>query len=310
MSRKGSKKTEEPEDPLNKELMEDLKSERLSTALKQNQYEQKAIAAKLKQLEDSEKQNFLYGTSVSETKQIAEELAGNKVNLFLVLGNFVDRSKKMKPEEFRKELLALVKMIPLADQSDKNEAFLAGMKKAADLIEAVQAAGLKKPLKSASSGSKDFGGKPAGAASKEPSSNSQNNSPLLLVVNKNSGSADAGCDITIPFKVYGGIGEVHFMAGGLPGLEGRITKLDPLLGSSSNLEGQWTLTVPESATPGTYQLTLVAIDSKGRVWKEVYFLMVGKRTSLSPGRSPTTVASGGAESKPGAVKGTLTPVKE
>jgi hypothetical protein len=200
----------------------------------------------------------------------------------------------MKPEEFRKELSALVRMIPLANQSDKNEAFLAGIKTAGDLLEAIQAARLKKLPESAPSSSKDLGGKSAGAASKEPSSDSQNDPQLLLVVNNNSGIADAGCNITIPFKVYGGIGEVHFMARGLPGLEGRITKLDPLLGSSSNLEGQWTLTVPDSATPGTHQLTLAAIDSKGRVMKEAYFLMVRTRTSLPPRRSPTTVVSGGS----------------
>lgn len=280
MSRKGQRKDkEEPEDPLDKEIGKTVRFERALTEIKQKQYDRKIIAVKLKQLEDSKKQpeqTFLFGSSVSETEQIVKELPGNKFNLFMTLGYFADQSKKLKPEELRKELLALVKMIPLANPSDENKAFLNGMKTAGDFIKIVQAAGLKGSPGSASGGSKDFGGKPVGGASKESSPSIQDDPQLILVVNNSFGSTEAGGIITIPFYVSGYSESVEFaVAGvkGLPGLEGRITHLAPFR-SSKLFEGQWTLTIPVSASPGEHQLTLVALDPKDRISKVPYFLTI------------------------------------
>ncbi len=265
------------------------------------------VREKLRLLKREPEQTFLSGSSTKEVEQIVSELPGNKFNVFMALGYFVDQNKKKKPEEFRKELLALVKMIPLANPSDNSDAFLAGFKKAGDVIKTVQAARLKRSPESASGGSKDFGGKPAAGAQKESTPSSQNDPELLLAVSNNVGSTEAGGTFTIPFYLSGYSESVEFAVAGvksLPGLEGRITRLAPFR-SSKLLEGQWTLTIPVSASPGVHELTLVALDPERRISKAPYFLTIRTRTPQSPRSPPMADVPGEAGGKPGTVKGTI-----
>lgn len=128
------------------EIINQVRIERVVTEVKSNWLQQGIIDDKLEQLAEAKRsrsgeakepkpeETFLSGVTFQEMVQLVEELPGKNFYLYLGIASSMDRFKQLKPEDARRELKALVKMIPLRDPDEISSAFFDGMKTSAEVM--------------------------------------------------------------------------------------------------------------------------------------------------------------------------------
>ena len=268
----------EPEDPLDKALMEHLRFERQSTEIDRNQYLQEVIKMKRERLRQRGKElqtNSFSDMTFEETVDLVKELPTQKFYLFMLIGNLVDRGKKLTPKELRKEVAALVKAVPLRDQSEVDKFYLDGLKKGAELQAKISQSFMDKKSREESSRmtAKLLGKILEGYEPPKPAG-----TPMTVDLYNKSGTTTAGSWITIPTSIYGGTELVRVFVRGQP--EGMTSTCafyavkDPLPRLAGNIEWRF----QSSTKAGVYKVTVVAKDADGKEATAPYTLTVANPT--------------------------------
>ena len=90
-------------------LMENVRTSRAITELKDNQLKQARIDSALEELRGGQKTIFT-GMSLEETAEIVQTLPPERIDEFTLLGVLTDRVKKLEPREARREIEAFLKV--------------------------------------------------------------------------------------------------------------------------------------------------------------------------------------------------------
>jgi hypothetical protein len=132
-----------PEVDPDEDLMKSVWTSRAKTELMANQLKQATIDSALKQLSGGEK-NFAAEISIPEMIALAQALPGKKLDEFMLLGYFVERAKKLGPQETRRELVAFLKVWPQPDRARDKKFYDAGLDVGAEGVKAGFEAGSKR----------------------------------------------------------------------------------------------------------------------------------------------------------------------
>lgn len=281
MSRK--KPGEDSQDNIDDEIIKQVRWERAFTEIKSNRLQQEVIddrrgelvEAKKRKIADAKREEpeetFFSDTTFEEIKQTVEELPANNYNLYMVLGLSLDRIKKLKPKDARRELRALAKMIALRDPSEIQKTFFEAMKFGSEM---------QTQINKGLSQAKTQGEKTQLITEvfktilEKSTATTTLETPILFTLDQYFGSTVAGGSVTFLATVYGGTGEVELSAKNGPKNMTASWASSQVVYPAPGFEGQVKLSPPTSAQTGAYAITIISTDSKGKTASVVYTLTI------------------------------------
>jgi hypothetical protein len=282
MPRKNNKQTE-PKDPLDRELMKTVKSERALTEIESNRLQQEVIndklatlrEAKRRRLEEAGKKEpektFLSDHTVEEVEQTVEELSGKRLDLYVVLLTSLDRIKKLEPKNARRELRTLAKIVPVRDPSEVMKAFSdgfdLGVKSSAQIISSLKAA------KSQEESSRLYAEVLKKIVEKADSLN-RGDLPMLITLDQYSGSAVAGASVTFVAGVYGCTEPVKLSVKKYPKDATFAWASQTVTYPMPGVQGVISCKLPSSVQRGKYEMIITAEDAKEKTAATTYTLTV------------------------------------